>query len=300
MLLKLVANFYRLLPIKGGQTRLSFNPFINRLMRDCHDPMVARLWDGSEILVDPHDYTGRTLFLFGTNDIKVSLTSNAFLQAGDVFLDIGANYSTIGLHASRAVGADGTVHLFEPQQRIADRVGAAIREGGYGNVLLHRCGLLDVEATLTIRSPRDNSGSATFAEHGDASDFDLEEECPVHEIGRYVAPLVAGRRFGAKLDIEGSELRIMPWLLRQPNLAFLIFEANQNQRQLYDLVVESGLSLFGLERTVVRLRIRRVDNLDEMLRHHDLIALRLKPESDVPVCVNPGDVVPLMAAPERS
>jgi len=300
MLLKLVATSYRLLPIKGGQTRLSFNPFINRLMQDCQDPVIARLWDGSEILVDPHDYTGRTLFLFGTNDIKVSLTSNAFLKEGDVFLDIGANYSTIGLYASRAVGNDGAVHLFEPQRRIADRVEEAIRNAGYSNVLLHRCGLLDVEATLTIRSPRNNSGSATFAEHGDSSDFDLAEECPVHEIGRYVAPLVAGRRFGAKLDIEGSEVRVMPWLLRQPNLAFLIFEANQNHRQLYDLVVESGLTLFGLERTVVRLRIRRVDSFGQMLRHHDLIALRLKPECVVPVCVNPRDVVPLMAAPERT
>jgi hypothetical protein len=47
------------------------------------------------------------------------------------------------------------------------------------------------------------------------------EECPIREIGSYAGPLITGRNFGANLDIEGAEPKVMPWLLAQPNLRFL-------------------------------------------------------------------------------
>ena len=291
----MIAEAYRLLPIKGGQTRLSFNPVVNRLMKDMTDPVSARLLDGSRIEVDPQDYHGRILYLFGTNDIKVSLNTTCFLSEGDVFLDIGANYSTIGLQASHAVGRSGAVHLFEPQSRIADRVEAAIAAGGYANVVLHRCGLMDRESTLTIRAPAAHSGRATFASHGEASEFERSEVCAVHEIGAYVSPLVEARPFGVKLDIEGSEPRVMPWLLAQPNLKFLIFEANHHIEDLFDLVRRSGLTLFGLERKAVQLRLGRVDAVEQMRGYHDMIALRLRPGASVDPHSRPRDLVKLMA-----
>lgn len=291
MLTRLIGSIYRRLPIKGGQTRLCFNPLLDRLMRDLRDPVKARLWDGASIEVDPKDHDGRVLYLFGTNDIKVSLNTNLFLRPGDVFLDIGANYSTIGLQASHAVGPEGAVHLFEPQTRLADRVEAAIRRGGYRNVKLHRCGLLDVDETLTIRSPSNHSGMATFASHGGANDFDFVQECQVYDIGRYVAPLVKGRRFGAKLDIEGSEMRVIPWLLAQPNLAFAIFEANQHKERLFELVKASKLTLFGLERNALELRLCRIDTADRMRDFHDVIALRLQSDATPPIRTHPKHLV---------
>ena len=295
MILNAIAALYRMLPIKGGQTRLSFNGPINRLFADRRGPIEARLWDGSRIMVDPHDYHGRILFLFGTNDIKVSLNANLFLKPGDVFLDIGANYSSIGLQAARAVGPRGEVHLFEPQSRIADPVEAAIRSGGRTNVHLHRCGLLDVDTTLTIRAPANHSGRATFAAHESSGGFESIESCAVHEVGRYVGPLVAGKPFGVKIDIEGSEPKVMPWLLAQPNLKFIIFEANHNHAELFDLVAKAGLKLFGLERRALRLRLGRIDTLDDMLAYHDVIALRLKPGFEPDTSQHPASLVPHLA-----
>ena len=246
------------------------------------------------MMVDPHDYHGRILFLFGTNDIKVSLNANTFLASGDVFLDIGANYSSIGLYAAKAVGETGAVHLFEPQSRIADPVEAAIQANGYRNVHLHRCGLLDVDTTLTIRAPANHSGRATFADHDATDGFASVEDCPVYDVARYVAPLVQGRPFGVKIDIEGSEPKVMPWLLAQPNLKFVIFEANHNHTELYDMVASSGLTLFGLERRVFQLRLRRIDRLEDMLRHHDVIALRLPLDARPAVSADPRSLAPLV------
>jgi FkbM family methyltransferase len=280
--LKFLTVVFHRLPIYSGLTALTFNPFVRSVMAGVPKTAFAKLRDGNWIEVTTTDYHGRVLFLFGTNDPKVENTANALLNPGDVFLDIGANYSTIGLSASHVVGLGGSVHLFEPQRLLADRVAKTIDSGQYLNVRLHRIGLMDHDAKLSLKSPGYHSGMATFAEHGQSENFENFEECEVKEIGSYAGPLVRNRRFGAKLDIEGSEPAVMPWLLSQPNLNFLIFEAAHHHDQLYSLVKNAGLVLFGLKRHPLKLRIVRVDEFSEMNLYHDLVAIRLPRTIDVP------------------
>lgn len=270
----LVAGAFHCIPIKSGLTRLCFNPAINWLLRHGPSTLQARLRDGRQIEVSMHDYHGRILYFFGTNDPKVEATARGLLRCGDVFIDIGANYSSIGLAAAHAVGEYGSVHLFEPQSLLGNRVQKAIDLGGYTNVTLHRVGLLDRNDKLILHSPSFHSGMATFAGHSATAHFDRTEECDVRDISAYVAPLVAGRRFGAKLDIEGAEPRVMPWLTSQPNLSFLIFESAHNQLSLFETIRASGLVLYGLERSLVRVKLTRVDQFSEVSRFHDLVAVR--------------------------
>jgi len=271
-----LAYLFHHLPIQSGLTKLSFNPFVNFLLDGSPAVVTARFRDGRTIEVAINDYHGRILYLFGTNDPKVERTANSLLRPGDIFLDIGANYSSIGLSASHVVGPTGRVHLFEPQGKLAERVQRSIDMGGYGNVFLHCVGLLDRDDKLILRSPSHHSGMATFAGSGNRASFEVVEECDVREISSYVGPLVEGRAFGAKLDVEGSEPALMPWLLAQPNLAFLIFEAASNQAKLYDLVRGAGYLLYGLKRNPFRLRAERVDCFDEIGKFHDLVAVKLK------------------------
>jgi FkbM family methyltransferase len=273
--LELIVKVFHRAPIQSGLTRLSFNRFLNYLMAGGPDLRRARLRDGNWIEVKANDYHGRILFLFGTNDPKVEQTANALLQPGDVFLDIGANYASIGLSASHVVGSRGSVHLFEPQKKLADSVQIAIDAGGFANVHLHRVGLLDRDDKLVLRSPSYHSGMATFARAETGFSFEVVEECEVKEISAYVGPLIEGRRFGAKVDVEGSEPAIMPWLLAQPNLAFLIFEAASNQDKLYRSVRDAGLLLYGLARHPLKLIASRVDQFSEMSKFHDLVAVKL-------------------------
>jgi FkbM family methyltransferase len=274
-ILEFVTAAFHHAPFKSGLSSLSFNTSMNFLIKAIPRTVMARLRDGNFIEVSTDDYHGRVLYLFGTNDPKVEQTAASLLQPGDVFLDIGANYSTIGLSASHVVGRGGAVHLFEPQELLCNRVQDTIRAGGYSNVILHRVGLLDRDATLTLLSPAHHSGMATFTDT-DVDYFTKSETCEVREIGSYVGPLVHEKPFGAKLDIEGSEMAILPWLLAQPNLKFMIFEAAHNQRDLYDAVRSAGLVLFGLKRHPFLLRAIRVDDFSEMGNFHDLLAIRRK------------------------
>jgi FkbM family methyltransferase len=274
--------------IKSGVTSLSFNAVTNLLFARCTEPVVAKLLDGTLIEVAPNDHDGRVLYLFGTNDPKVQATAHGLLRAGDVFLDIGANYSTIGLSAAERVGPTGHVHLFEPQERLCRSVKAAIARTRLTNVVLHRVALMDRDGEMQLSRPRDHSGMATLVDYGaDRSDWETEV-VPVRSIASYVRPLVVRRQFGVKLDVEGAEPVLMPWILSQPGLKFLIFEAAHNRADLFDLVRQAGCHLYGLCRNVFRTRLRLVRTISGMAAHHDLVAVRVPPLLTAPEYVSPG------------
>lgn len=280
-LAKLYAALLHKLPLAGGLTRLSFNPVVNRLFFGAVGPVEAVMRNGVRITVDPQDYHGRILYLFGTNDPKVQATAVSLLRPEDTFLDIGANYSTIGLHAARVVGPNGSVHLFEPQPALCERITSAIDSAGIHNVRLHPIGLMDRDAELELARPAHHSGMASFEPQFDEEGW-KRQTVTVREIGTYLAPLVGDSPFGVKLDVEGVEPLLIPWLVAQPNLQFLIFEAAHHHDELWAMTRGAGLTVYGLERRVFAKRLARVDDVAGLGRHHDLVAVPWRRHENAP------------------
>ena len=274
VLRSLIIGAIRKIPLKSGVTAIARHKFMKWLIGDLPDPVMTTLRDGIPIATSPRDHDGSILYIFGTNDPKVALTAEALLDSGDTFLDIGANHATIGFAAARVVGPKGSVHVFEPQRKLGNRIDAVINAQRYSNVVLHRIGLLDVDGSFELRSPDDHSGCATFVETSAATHFSATETCRVRAIGPYVGPLIEGRQFAAKIDIEGAEPKILPWLLKQPKMRFLIFEVSNNSHALYDNVRTAGLLLYGLVRHPLLMRYQRVDSFGDLARYHDVIALK--------------------------
>ena len=111
-LARLLSSLMHRLPIASGTTRLGFNRLTNALFSRCGNPIEGVMLNGVRIDVDPNDYHGRILYLFGTNDPKVQAVATGLLRRGDRFLDIGANYSSIGIQMTNVVGQEGQIHLF--------------------------------------------------------------------------------------------------------------------------------------------------------------------------------------------
>ena len=273
LILKAYSQLLRLLPLAGGLTRLSFNPITNRIFAGMPHQAYTHMLNGLRILVDVDDYHGRTLFLFGTNDPKVHHVVQALLRKDDVFLDIGANYSSIGLLAADRVGPLGRVHLFEPQPNLCEVVKATIGEGKISNVTLHDVALMDCDGQMQLARPASHSGMATLVKNRYQNASWDSFPVQVKNIANYLPPLIERNSFGVKIDVEGAEQILMPWLLKQPMLKFIVFEASHNQRLLYDMVLESGLVLYGLKKTVFAKRVKRVDAFEQMLMYHDLVAV---------------------------
>jgi FkbM family methyltransferase len=249
--------------------------------------------NGIKIEVDVSEYHGRVLYLFGTNDPKVAATAKALLDEGDVFLDIGANYSSIGLSVIEKVGNTGFVHLFEPQQEIYNRVSSAIKNSNLKNVKLHQIALMDSEGELTLTRVKNHSGVATLSpenhpfsnqegQYFNDENQVMTEIVKVENISVYLPPLIENNPFGVKIDVEGVEPYLLPWLLSQSNLKFIIFEAASNKEQLWELMQKNGLTLYGLKRSVFKAEAQLVHNFNEMVLYHDLVAINPKKDVQLP------------------
>ncbi len=287
--------FFRGLRIKSGLSRLSRSPFVERVVRHLPAQQSTRLLSGDRIMTSAHDYDGRILVLFGTADPKVADTCVAILRQGDVFLDIGANHGSIGLAVVPSVGAQGEVHLFEPQATLVARIASAIRP--HANVHLHPIGLLDVDDTLTLERPDEHSGMGSFAtvkHHQEL--FTTTEQCEVRDIATYLPPLLAGRPFGVKLDIEGAEGRVLPWLLQQPNLRFIVFETVALPAGMVGAIIDAGLTIYGFRRNLLSTRLTRPLDPRQPADFHDLLAFRPGVSADrLPQDASPRELAPLVA-----
>jgi len=93
-------------------------------------------------------------------------------------------------------------------------------------------------------------------------------------------------------------MHLVPWLVRQHNLRFLIFEAAHNQRQLWDAVSGAGLIPYGLSRRVAhifKIQLVRVQSFEELPRFHDVVAVRLRAGAAPPDQIGPSALEPLLA-----
>ncbi len=90
-------------------------------------PEVVRWSDGLSFRVVPNDQISRAVYISSTYEPNALLVLKRFLQAGGVFLDVGANAGVFSLVASRYVGPDGHVYSFEPSEREHHRLCDAIQ-----------------------------------------------------------------------------------------------------------------------------------------------------------------------------
>ena len=97
-----------------------------------------------------------------------------------------------------------------------------------------------------------------------------------------------------QVDIEGAEPAVLPWLVSQENLSFVIFEAGSNAGHLWHMVEAKGLVTFGLCRNLFRLRVRRCRRAEEISGYNDLLALRLRNDEGAPDSCHPKRLVSLV------
>ncbi|MEM6679190.1 MAG: FkbM family methyltransferase [Pseudomonadota bacterium] len=230
----------------------------------------ARLINGFRLVVDVADFDGRVLFLHGVSDRPVWDAVAAGLRPGDVFLDIGANYGEIGVLAADVVGAHGRVHLFEPQVVVCAAIRAGLSRHGSQTVELHELGLLDRDGTLSFIVDPEHSGGGRFVD----DDWSASEKpLPIKDIATYLPPLVSNRRFGAKVDVEGAEPILLPWLLDQPNLSFVVFEGMRHVEEIWQLVKNRGRVLHGLQRRILGTDLMRITGPEAMVGFRDYVVL---------------------------
>lgn len=238
---------------------------------------LAKLRNGIRLPVRLSDYNGRMLYLFGTPDPKIITVFRTLIEPGSVFLDIGANYGTVGLLIHRCIGEGGEIHFVEPQPELCKHIRGGLDQAGIRNGFVHNCGMWDEDGELELSRPRGHTGAASFAMTTDDAE---KVVVPVRDIKSFLKDHVDERPFVAKVDVEGAEPKILPTLLSDPSMRFVLFECNISsvRDHAWDLIQSKRLTFFVIKKYTFRTRLKKVQSQAELDSGHDVLAARLDPE----------------------
>jgi FkbM family methyltransferase len=129
----------------------------------------------------------------------------SLLAVGGTFIDVGANFGTFSLLASRLVGASGRVIAIEPQARLAAMIRESAGLSGIANCEVTQVACGGEKKTLDLIVPSDDSGRAGFYEGFSGRNKHKTERVNVVTLDS----LDPGSVSLIKIDVEGSELDVL-------------------------------------------------------------------------------------------
>jgi FkbM family methyltransferase len=138
----------------------------------------------------------------------------SLLSPGATFVDVGANFGTFSLLASRIVGTAGKVIAIEPQERLASLIEESAGLSGAANIQVHRvaCGSSNGEKDLLI--PEDDSGRAGFFAGFSGQRKHASQRVPVTTLDWILRDVPRTGPCLIKIDVEGSEMDVLAGALR--------------------------------------------------------------------------------------
>lgn len=277
--MRLVAAFCRLIPIRSGIGTMSqsLSSRFPGLRKSVEIP--CKLRNRVRITARLDDYNGRMLYLFGTPDPKIVSICRGLLRPGDVFLDIGANYGSVAFLVHDAVRPDGWVHLVEPQPELGDRIEEVISQNRIEHMTLHRCGLWDEEGEFYITGSQTHTGTASISETPVSEDSHRVE---VRNAKDFLRETTNGNAYGAKLDVEGAEARLLPELLSHPGFRFVLFESHDQEVKAFvqSKMSDQSRAYYGVCRSLFRTRLFRIANKEDVQNAHDILAVQLAKDTN--------------------
>jgi len=152
--------------------------------------------------VDTSSNVGFQLYYYGYIEIREVRYVSSALRAGDVFIDIGANFGFYSLFAARRIGETGAVHAFEPVPRMADLFVRSMEQNRLTNIVVNRIALADVPGEHLMHIPARNLGESSFGEVRGTTE---RITVPVTTLDAYVRERSLSRIDFIKMDIEGAE-----------------------------------------------------------------------------------------------
>jgi FkbM family methyltransferase len=176
------------------------------------------------------------------------------LKPSDTFVDVGANFGTFSLLASRLVGDHGKVIAIEPQPRLADLISKSLKASEVMNceIIREACGSEAGSAELLV--PVDDSGRAgMFA--GFSGRWRHERVSgPAMVLDDLLDAVGSSSSVMVKIDVEGSEFAVLeggrkfinslrPSLLIEIN-PWTAKAAGRTTEELMDLLTSCGYKSF--------------------------------------------------------
>ena len=187
----------------GCGTITNSRPFI-KATESIDSPVPTTLRDGTRMLVDPHEFLGRSIYFSGEWDPKITWALRRLLQPGETVIDIGAHCGATALIAARLVGPQGAVHAFEPQPVLAQMLRDSAKMNGFEQLHVHELALSDSDGKAELFIPNDKLILASLNPVSGATSLAVEKR----RAGDFLEDLNLGEIALIKIDVEGHELDV--------------------------------------------------------------------------------------------
>jgi FkbM family methyltransferase len=129
----------------------------------------------------------------------------SLLPPGGTFVDVGANFGTFSLLASRLAGASGHVIAIEPQARLSSMIRKSAELSGVTNCEVMQVACGREKSTLELLVPSDDSGRAGFYSGFSGRMKHATEKVDVIPLDSLDLENVSM----IKIDVEGSEMDVL-------------------------------------------------------------------------------------------
>lgn len=140
------------------------------------------------------------------------------VRKGDTVFDVGANTGKLTLPLARLVGANGTVHAFEPVSRNFSILQKNVMDANLSSrVILNKLALGDSNQSINITIPCERLTEATLVPHRSMDWIDYvssesgkytAENCKIITLDNYVKENHINNISFIKCDVEGAELLV--------------------------------------------------------------------------------------------
>jgi hypothetical protein len=173
-----------------------------------------------------------------------ALVVDALLRAGDVLLDIGTRDVSGVLAAAARVGPLGHVHVFEAPEAVAREAAEEVARLDLAQVTLHEFALSQANGHTQ----------------------------------RFVAPLVAERPFGVRIDLDLAEAGVLASLAAFEHLRFIVAHSCGDAARMFEPFSAAGWTLLGIRRSALRCRVEPLGGAAPSLQQapRDAVVVRLQ------------------------
>ena len=227
----------------------------NRALKTWAPEQFASTYFGARMRCDPTDLIQRMILHFGVWEPDVSRVIERNLDAGDVFVDVGANIGYDSLLAATRVGSTGRVVAIEASPRTFDLLQQNLARNAFAtNVRAVNVAVSERPGTLDLYEfGAQNIGAATTLASRGGSLFASAEALPLQDI---LMPEELRRLRLIKMDVEGAEPPILRNILSRladyPLTMDILVEANPEDdmdtwRDVFSQLQASGFSAWAIE-----------------------------------------------------
>lgn len=223
--------------------RLPFGRYwlVHHLRRFAAPPFVMRLpphLGGFLFHCDQRDSVAREVCFTGCYEPQETQLASRLLHAGDVFVDVGANWGYFTLAAAHWVGAAGRVLAFEPEPRLFALLTANLAVNRLDSVRAYQtaaaagCGRLGF---IAFQAESGNWGQSRSVVRAGPADF----ECDTVALDDTLDAAGIGPVQLTKIDVEGGEADVLAGMRRglaQGRYRYVLVECHP------DLLAERGVT----------------------------------------------------------